>query len=114
MLTRDLLHSEAMRIPDAIQSQLLTILAIGARNIKFYCDGRRYELCGAEAYHIHNIPQMIQDFSAEKLAYYLDVEVAQYLRDLSDKPTGDLRAPWDVLRRWLNEYRTSPNHFSST
>jgi REP element-mobilizing transposase RayT len=100
-----------MRSPDAIQSQLLTILAIGVRNIRFYCESRRYELCGAEANHIHNIPELIEDFSADKLAHYLEVEVAQYLRDLSDKPTGDLRAPWDVLRRWLTEYRSSPTDF---
>jgi hypothetical protein len=44
----------------------------------------------------------------EKLAYYLEIEVAQYLRDMSDKPRSDLQAQWDALKRGLAELRQNP------
>jgi hypothetical protein len=97
-----------MQIPDEIRTQLLTILAIGVRNIRAYCERRQYDLCWSEANHVHNLPDLIENFSADKLAYYLEVEVVQYRREMSDKPTSELRAPWNALRRWLADFRQNP------
>jgi hypothetical protein len=100
-----------MRSPDDIQTQLLTILAIGILNIRSHCEAQRYHLCRAEADHLHNIPGLIEHFSMEKLAYYLEIEVAQYLRDMSDKPRSDLQAQWNALKRGLAELRQNPTGF---
>ena len=102
-----------MRSPNDIQTQLLTIPAIGILNIRSHCVAQRYYLCIVEVGHVHNIPDLIEDFSTDKLTYYLEVELAQYLREMSDKPRGDLQAPWDVLKRRLAELRQNPTGLST-
>lgn len=97
-----------MRSPDDIQTQLLTILEIGIVNIRSHCWAQRYHLCGVEADHVHNIPDLVENFSADKLAYYLEVEVAQYLREMGGNVRDDLRAPWDALKRRLADLRENP------
>jgi hypothetical protein len=100
-----------MRSPDDIQTQLLMILEIGIVNIRYHCLAQRYHLCAVEADHVHNIPDLIEHFSVDKLAYYLEVEVAQYLRETSDQIHNGLRAPWDVLKHRLAELRQNPTSF---
>jgi len=65
----------------------------------------RYESCEAESNHIHNIPGLLRDFSADKLAYYLEVELPQFLREIGNNPRGDLLPHWEPLRRWLADFR---------
>lgn len=94
-----------MEIPEELQKPLLAIVEIGIVNIRFRCQGRRYESCEAEANHIHNIPGLLREFSADKLAYYLEVELPQYLREIGNNPRGDLLEHWEILRRWLADFR---------
>jgi len=94
-----------MKILETLQESLLAIVERGIVNIRFQCEGGRYELCEAEANHIHNIPGLVQDFSADKLAYYLEVEVPQYVRAIGHPPRGDLLPQWEILRRWLADFR---------
>jgi hypothetical protein len=94
-----------MKIPEELQKPLLTIVEIGIVNIRYRCEGGRYESCEAEANHIHNIPGLLRDFSADKLAYYLEVELPQYLREIGNNPRGDLLPHWEALRRWLADFR---------
>ena len=94
-----------MKIPETLQESLLAIVEMGIVNIRFQCQGGRYESCEAEANHIHNIPGLVQDFSADKLAYYLEVELPQYLREIGNHPRGDLLPHWEILRRWLVDFR---------
>ena len=94
-----------MKIPDELQESLLAIIEIGIENIRFRCEGGRYESCEAEANHIHNIPGLLREFSADRLAYYLEVELPQYLREIGNNPRSDLPEHWEILRRWLGDFR---------
>jgi len=66
-----------MKIPEELHQPLLAIVEIGIVNIRFRSAGGRYESCEAEANHIHNIPGLLRDFSADKLAYYLEAALAR-------------------------------------
>ena len=38
------------------------------------------ELCGVESDHIHNLPDLLADYTPEKLHYYWNVERPEYIR----------------------------------
>jgi hypothetical protein len=94
-----------MKIPEELEAPMLAIVEIGILNIRLGCQRGRYELCEAEANHIHNIPDLLREFSADKLAYYLEVELPQYLGQIGDNPRGDLLVHWEALKRWLAGFR---------
>ena len=94
-----------MTCPDEIRIQLLTILRIGIRSIRSCCETAQYDRCRVEATHIHNIPELLEHFSAEKLGYYLNVELPEYVRDIGGNAVSELQAPWRVLKRWHDESR---------
>ena len=92
-----------MTCPEEIRSQVLTILSVGLRNILVSHGTKRYERCFIEANHIHNLPDLIENFLPRKLKYYLEVEVPQYLRESDGKAIGEIRAAWEVLQRCYNQ-----------
>jgi hypothetical protein len=94
-----------VKCPDDIHQQLLKVLSIGIRNIRVCCDRRQYERCGYEANHIHNIPALIEDFTMDKLAYYVEVEAAEYLRQINQGSPSEVEGPIGVLRHRLAELR---------
>lgn len=96
-----------MKIPPEVQASLLAIVEIGIVNIRSQCEGRRYDSCEAEANHIHNLPALVQNFSADKVAYYLEVELPQYVREVGNHPRGDLLPHWEILKGWLPDFRNS-------
>lgn len=96
-----------MKCPDDICQHLLQVLSIGVRNIRVCCERRQYERCGYEADHIHNIPTLIEDFSLDRLAYYVEVEAAEYLRQIDQWRPSELEATIDLLKRRLAELRGS-------
>jgi hypothetical protein len=99
------LQDNVMKIPEELQKPLLAIVEIGIQNILVRSQKGHYELCEAEAYHIHNIPDLLQKFSADRLAYYLEVELPGYLRDIGGSPRDDFLVHWESLRRWLADFR---------
>ena len=94
-----------MTCPEEVRVQLLTILTIGIRSIRSCCETGQYGRCKVEATHIHNIPELMQDFSADKLGYYLEIEAPEYVRDIGGNPVRELRAPWESLKHWHAESR---------
>ena len=73
-----------MKCPNEIQEHLLAILEMGVLNIRFLLDKKDYDLSRIEANHIHNLPNLISHFSYERLAYYLNVESIQYMKEMGD------------------------------
>jgi len=86
-----------MHCPAEIADVLLSILQTGLVRIRTFAWQGRAELCAIESDHIHNIPNLISNYSPEKLSYYWEVERPEYLRQVS---TEDLDG-WDALWRRL-------------
>lgn len=91
------------RCPTEVQKQLLEILRWGILNIRSGSESNDCGICGIEANHIHNIPGLIERFSRDRLAYYLNVEAAQYAREIGPQIPLPLRTAWDVLNEWLRK-----------
>jgi hypothetical protein len=86
-----------MKCPDDIQIHLLKILSLGLMLIDHRLGREQYELGKIEVYHIHNLPSLIEDFSYDRLAYYLNVESKQYLRETGSSVLDDYKHSYNAL-----------------
>ena len=97
--------------PPEVQSRLLDILHWGLQNIRRCCENEhvdatvRQQVCWLEAHHLHNLPDLIERFSVEKLAYYLEIELVEYLSRLEAGAATGPSAQWTFLRVWLQQHR---------
>jgi hypothetical protein len=57
------------------------------------------EQCAIESDHIHNLPDLIADYSSDKVAYYWNVERPEYIKQVPE----DRLAGWEPLWRQLCE-----------
>lgn len=90
-----------MNCPPDVENALLEILRIGllqVRNSAWEGDPQR---CAVEADHLHNLPQLLQQFSLETLRYYYEVERPAYIDQCPD--AVHLFEPhWETLAEFLN------------
>jgi hypothetical protein len=90
-----------MTCPDSIARILLAIIrtaALRVRTLGWSGDARR---CAVEADHIHNLPDLLIDYSAEGLRYYWEVEKPSYERASSPSELAAFRSLWDELEQVL-------------
>jgi hypothetical protein len=69
-----------MTCPPDIAAVLLQILRTGLLNARaagWAGDARR---CAVEADHVHNLPDLLADYSPERLAFYRQVEAPGFCR----------------------------------
>ncbi|MBV8128821.1 MAG: hypothetical protein JO114_14330 [Planctomycetaceae bacterium] len=88
-----------MHCPAEIATILLCILQTGLMRIRTLAWQGRAELCAIESDHIHNIPNLIMNYSPEKLFYYWDIERPEYIRQVSTEHSDG----WDALWRRLGQ-----------
>ncbi|MEJ7637373.1 MAG: type II toxin-antitoxin system HicB family antitoxin [Singulisphaera sp.] len=90
-----------MKSSQSIASILLEILARGILSIRASAGdpGR----CVIEADHIHNLPNLIRDYSPQLLSFYWEVERASFISQTPE----DLLAGFEPLWRDLSPHVTS-------
>jgi len=88
-----------MHCPAEIADILLSILQTGIVRIRALAWQGRTDLCAIESDHIHNIPNLIMNYSPEKLFYYWDIERPDYIRQVATEPSDG----WDALWRRLGQ-----------
>ena len=68
------------------------------------------ELCLIEADHVHNLPQLLANYSPDLLTFYLNVERETYREQLQRHPSRDphhrdvreMQSPWLTLERHVH------------
>jgi len=63
-----------MSCPPEIAAILLDIIDLGIMKIRAFGWANESQRCSEEADHIHNLPDLLKDYSSEKMAYYWEVE----------------------------------------
>ena len=99
-----------MDCPKELEGVLLQIVSLALVNIRgFSFNSPDLKRCGIEADHVHNLPNLIRDYSLSGLQYYLDVYVKEYVRLVgSDSGSVKLFEPlWSKLKDYNNS--TSPS-----
>ena len=93
-----------MHCPASIEPTILEIIRCALLNIRSLGWDGKAAGCALEADHVHNLPNLIQDYSEGALKYYLGPGRAEYAREMQESATGDLhhlQQLWDQLERFV-------------
>ncbi len=90
-----------MHCPSEIAEILLSILQTGLVRIRTFAWQGRTELCAIESNHVHNLQNLITNYSPEKLFYYWDIERPEYIRQVSAEHQDESVALWQRLGQEL-------------
>ena len=82
-----------------IAEVILRILQNGLLRVRALAWQGQAELCGVESDHIHNLPDLLADYTPEKLHYYWNVERPEYIRHVG----GDQLDGWEELWQRLGD-----------
>ncbi len=85
-----------MNCPTPIAAILLEILSRGILRIRA-CSGDANR-CIVEADHIHNLPNLIRDYSPELLVFYWEVERASFVSQTPETLLEGFEPLWRELR----------------
>ena len=90
-----------MDCPKEISEIVLEILRGGI--IRIRCEGSNGDAvrCEIEANHIHNFPNLLNDYHEEKLLYYYRVEIPNYVHRSEGVNIDSFRPAWGRLATYL-------------
>lgn len=86
-----------MKCPDDIAEPLLEILGISLLRIRHLALAGRANQCAIEADHVHNLPELLRNYSQSLAKFYWETERVAYIRQI---PAGDATAyenAWKAL-----------------
>jgi hypothetical protein len=98
----------AMNCPAEIAEIILDILAHGvlrARAAGWSGDSRRSAL---ETDHIHNLPDLLRNFSSERLQYYWEVERPSFVSAVGSGKQAEFEPLWQRLEEQVEALALKP------
>jgi hypothetical protein len=91
-----------MSCPPEIAEIILKILRTGLLRIRSLAWSGQADRCAVEADHVHNLPDLLSDFSHEMLSYYWDVERPSYLAQIPEADLASWEGLWEELQPYAN------------
>jgi hypothetical protein len=88
-----------MSCPPEIAKIIVQILQTGIVRIRAMAWSKETDKCALEADHLHNLPELLNDFSAERLKYYWDIERPSFMRQSSSAERAMFEPLWDQLAK---------------
>jgi hypothetical protein len=98
-----------MPCPPHVSEILLSIIQTGLLRIRSLAWEGQAEHCAIEADHIHNIPEILADYSPEKLAYYWGTERPAYASEVDEAELSCWEPLWDRLGEQLGAEASLPS-----
>ena len=92
--------------PKQIATIVTEILSTAILSIRVAAHGGNAAYCAVEASHIHNLPQLLNDYDEKTLTYYLEVERDSYLEQIEKLGGEDATAfqpLWNRLEDFLKQ-----------
>lgn len=96
-----------MQCPESVAEILAQILKCGILQARAAAWSGDAELCAALTDHIHNLPDLLADFSEERLTFYWDVERPTFVRSVAADASSPYTVFWDELRTHCNLIETA-------
>jgi predicted RNase H-like HicB family nuclease len=85
-----------MTCPPEIASILLRMMTMGFVRIRYLA--HESARCLSLSDHLHNLPDLVRDFSPSKLSYYWDVERPCFIRKSVEEDRAAFESLWEELR----------------
>ena len=90
-----------MKNEEQVRIVLLRILQIGLLRIRsFGWDGKADE-CAKEADHLHNLPELLENFQLDRVRQYLEVYRNAFMKQAAN--TEQFVPQWNRLQRLLED-----------
>jgi hypothetical protein len=96
-----------MGCPPEISEIVLKILETGLLRIRSLAWSGQANRCAIEADHIHNLPDLLADFSHERLSYYWNVERPSYIAQGSEEQISEWETIWQRLQPHVDHMNAS-------
>jgi hypothetical protein len=90
-----------MSCPSELSPVLLDIIRIGLLKIRHFGELGMSGRCTVEADHIHNLPELLSDYSPELLVFYWTVERTSYADQSSEDDLRQFSGAWDRVERYI-------------
>ena len=87
-----------MRCPTEVAEIVLRIIEAGLLRIRTLAWSGQSDRCAIEADHLQSLPDLLADFSREKLENYWNVERTLYASLTPESQLGGWETLWDRLR----------------
>lgn len=87
-----------MRCPPEVGEIVLRIIESGLERIRSLAWSGQADRCAIEADHVHQLPDLLVDYSREKLEYYWEVERSRYVTLTPESQLAGWETLWDRLR----------------
>ncbi len=97
-----------MTCPPEISNILLNLLTLGILRIRAHAHDP--DRCFIEADHIHNLPDLIRNYSPSALAYYWNVERTSFIEQSSQADRATFEEIWNELRPHAECHETANVH----
>jgi len=98
-----------MSAPKAIQDALTEIVYYGILMIRMEAKGGNSVRCAIEAEHIHNLPNLINNYSDDYLLCYYPKDVQSYLAATKSTNVNCFRPAWMIIDQYLKEKGKIPH-----
>ncbi len=86
-----------MTCPREIADVIAEILQAGILRIRALAWSEKLDRCALEADHIHNLPDLLKDFSEDKLKYYWEIERTLFIAKSAPDELGMFEPLWRQL-----------------
>jgi hypothetical protein len=96
-----------MNCPPEIAEIILELLQTALLRIRAQGWAGNSARCAVEADHVHNLPDLLSNFSAEKLHFYWDVECPALVREIGADESRGYQELWDRLSVYVNAIATT-------
>ena len=90
-----------MTCPPAIAEIILDILRDGLLNCRAEGWSGNAAQSAAEADHLHNLPDLLHDYSVDRLQYYWDAERPSFAEKCDAERLAGLEQLWSRLRPYV-------------
>jgi hypothetical protein len=90
-----------MACPPKIADILLEIVKLGVLRVRAAGWSNDAKRCALEADHIHNLPDLLSNFSCDRLAYYWDAERPSFIQQSTSEDLAVFEPLWDKLRGYV-------------
>jgi hypothetical protein len=98
-----------MNCPPEIADIILELLQTALLRVRALGWSGNSARCAVEADHVHNLPDLLRNFSPEKLHYYWEVERPALLHEMGGKDL-QFQDLWDRLSAHVDANATTATH----
>lgn len=86
-----------------VKTAVANILKQALLRIRIEASVASNKSCEIEADHVHNLPDLLINYSDELLKFYYDIERTSYLRECKENYPSQYDGDWNTLARRLNK-----------